>query len=669
MVAENIKGNEEHQVKAVSDSARLDVSKIQAKAGEGCPRCGGKVFMAEEIHSRDRSFHKRCYNCCHCHRPLDSMTGCDSPDGEVYCKLCYAKKYGPKGYGFAAGGGGVLTAENIPGGQGKDPLVNVNPTFASIDTTAITGVGDENCPRCGGKVFSAEERLSGGGIKWHKRCYSCRDCHRPLDSMVLCDGPDGDIYCRLCYAKRFGPKGYGFAAGSGGVLVPENIDYDDDGEPIARSVNPNAAGALDVTRIKATGNQDRCPRCGGAVFQAEAIPVRGKLWHKSCYNCCECHRPLDSMTGNDAPDGEVYCRLCYAKRHGPKGYGYGHCPSLISLGTADGTPIPTDIRQFGFGPKQNSDWMPPGANLARVSEEEQHLQQQMQQHRLQHQEKMQQQQQQQQQQQMNAQPNGHATSSRWGAAQSQEVRSVNQEFPWGLPVEEANRLSEEQVAQMQEFAQRHHQHMTQVSETDSAIAAADVAAMHMQQQQQLHSPGSDMAHQQATEVRQQQSVSFSQHEQVQQKVVQNAAASDDEDVEIVYEEVEVEDGEEEGEYEEVIEEEEEVSHRQNASQGQHHMTTQQHAAHLQEMRSQRSMSITEKDIEQVEPYMQAHLTHDMSDGDMSHQMSQTSMRKTISSSTKIVTHQTSSSSVQQSYSVKSGGMISSQFESEEEHEF
>jgi len=581
MVAENIKGNEEHQVKAVSDSARLDVSKIQAKAGEGCPRCGGKVFMAEEIHSRDRSFHKRCYNCCHCHRPLDSMTGCDSPDGEVYCKLCYAKKYGPKGYGFAAGGGGVLTAENIPGGQGKDPLVNVNPTFASIDTTAITGVGDENCPRCGGKVFSAEERLSGGGIKWHKRCYSCRDCHRPLDSMVLCDGPDGDIYCRLCYAKRFGPKGYGFAAGSGGVLVPENIDYDDDGEPIARSVNPNAAGALDVTRIKATGNQDRCPRCGGAVFQAEAIPVRGKLWHKSCYNCCECHRPLDSMTGNDAPDGEVYCRLCYAKRHGPKGYGYGHCPSLISLGTADGTPIPTDIRQFGFGPKQNSDWMPPGANLARVSEEEQHLQQQMQQHRLQHQEKMQQQQQQQQQQQMNAQPNGHATSSRWGAAQSQEVRSVNQ---------------------------------------------------------------------------------------VQQKVVQNAAASDDEDVEIVYEEVEVEDGEEEGEYEEVIEEEE-VSHRQNTSQGQHHMTTQQHAAHLQEMRSQRSMSITEKDIEQVEPYMQAHLTHDMSDGDMSHQMSQTSMRKTISSSTKIVTHQTSSSSVQQSYSVKSGGMISSQFESEEEHEF
>ena len=33
----------------------------------------------------------------------------------------------------------------------------------------------------------------------------------------------------------------------------------------------------DVTAIPAREGQDRCPRCGGAVFQAEAIPVRGKV--------------------------------------------------------------------------------------------------------------------------------------------------------------------------------------------------------------------------------------------------------------------------------------------------------------------------------------------------------------------------------------------------------
>ncbi|XP_064114114.1 muscle LIM protein Mlp84B-like isoform X3 [Macrobrachium nipponense] len=361
LVAENIGGSIDDTSKMEAkkaDTGRLDTAKIQAEKGKGCPRCGGKVFMAEEMHARGRSYHKRCYNCCHCHRPLDSMVGCDAPDGEIYCKLCYAKKYGPKGYGFAAGCGGVLVAENIPGGR-DDVGSESKALMGAIDTTSIPAAPGEGCPRCGGKVFTAEEKLS-RNKKWHKRCYSCRECFRPLDSMVLCDGPDGDIYCKLCYAKKYGPKGYGFAAGAGGVLVPENFagedDFDylglesDDGVPKQRPAKA-AFTVLDVTKFPAKEGQSRCPRCGGAVFQAEAMPCRGKEWHKRCYNCCECHRPLDSMLSCDAPDGEIYCKLCYAKRHGPKGYGYGHMPALVSLGTEDGCPMPTDIRQFGFGGK------------------------------------------------------------------------------------------------------------------------------------------------------------------------------------------------------------------------------------------------------------------------------------------------------------------------------
>ena len=32
------------------------------------------------------------------------------------------------------------------------------------------------------------------------------------------DGPDGDIYCRTCYAAKFGMKGYGFGQGAGTLL-------------------------------------------------------------------------------------------------------------------------------------------------------------------------------------------------------------------------------------------------------------------------------------------------------------------------------------------------------------------------------------------------------------------------------------------------------------------
>lgn len=56
-----------------------------------------------------------------------------------------------------------------------------------------------------------------------------------------------------------------------------------------------------------------------------------QLWHKKCFNCADCHRPLDSVLACDGPDREVYCKSCYAKKYGPKGFGYGHMPTLVSV--------------------------------------------------------------------------------------------------------------------------------------------------------------------------------------------------------------------------------------------------------------------------------------------------------------------------------------------------
>ena len=36
------------------------------------------------------------------------------------------------------------------------------------------------------------------------------------------DGPDGDIYCRTCYASKFGIKGYGFGQGAGTLMSVSN---------------------------------------------------------------------------------------------------------------------------------------------------------------------------------------------------------------------------------------------------------------------------------------------------------------------------------------------------------------------------------------------------------------------------------------------------------------
>lgn len=88
------------------------------------------------------------------------------------------------------------------------------PKTAVVDPSKIQAEPGAGCPRCGGVVFAAELVIS-KGRNWHRKCYKCHDCTKTLDSIIACDGPDKDVYCKTCYGKRWGPHGYGFACGSG----------------------------------------------------------------------------------------------------------------------------------------------------------------------------------------------------------------------------------------------------------------------------------------------------------------------------------------------------------------------------------------------------------------------------------------------------------------------
>ena len=48
-----------------------------------------------------------------CGKGLDSTT-CTSHEDKLYCKACYGKAFGPKGYGFAGGAAGL--SANVPSG-------------------------------------------------------------------------------------------------------------------------------------------------------------------------------------------------------------------------------------------------------------------------------------------------------------------------------------------------------------------------------------------------------------------------------------------------------------------------------------------------------------------------------------------------------------------------
>lgn len=55
-------------------------------------------------------------NTVSCRKGLDSTTVA-AHESEIYCKSCYGKKYGPKGYGYGQGAGAL---SSDPPGQNAD---------------------------------------------------------------------------------------------------------------------------------------------------------------------------------------------------------------------------------------------------------------------------------------------------------------------------------------------------------------------------------------------------------------------------------------------------------------------------------------------------------------------------------------------------------------------
>nr|XP_053600570.1 muscle LIM protein Mlp84B isoform X7 [Plodia interpunctella] len=156
-----------------------------------CPKCGKSVYAAEERVAGGLKWHKMCFKCGLCQKLLDS-TNCSEHEGELFCKVCHARKFGPKGYGFG-GGAGCLSMD---AGEHLKADQDVRTNGACLEPRVIAKAPPgEGCPRCGGYVYAAEQMLA-RGKGYHRRCFKCLNCNRTLDSMMHCDGPDREIYCR-----------------------------------------------------------------------------------------------------------------------------------------------------------------------------------------------------------------------------------------------------------------------------------------------------------------------------------------------------------------------------------------------------------------------------------------------------------------------------------------
>nr|XP_029521486.1 cysteine and glycine-rich protein 2 isoform X1 [Oncorhynchus nerka] len=132
--------------------------------GNKCGACQGTVYHAEEVQCDGKSFHKCCFLCMVCRKGLDS-NNVAIHDTEIYCKSCYGKKYGPKGYGYGQGAGtlsmdrgerlGIKPEET----QCHRPTTNPNPS-----KFAQKFGGSDKCGRCGESVYAAEKIVGAGKV-------------------------------------------------------------------------------------------------------------------------------------------------------------------------------------------------------------------------------------------------------------------------------------------------------------------------------------------------------------------------------------------------------------------------------------------------------------------------------------------------------------------------
>lgn len=230
-----------------------------------CANCNKSVYKAEELRAANKTFHKLCFKCTSCNKLLETNILTEHA-GDLFCRNCYAKTFGPKGVGFGAG---TMSSENnhfmslnaktyereksFEGEAQSVKHVQVTPalrsTFSTLNhnnlqnTTAgvtsppsnngsyqmsalnyekrssmcnMTFGGSDKCARCKKAVYAAE-KVFAAGKPFHKLCFSCSTCKKLLSSMNCCDNSESEIFCKACYGKQYGPKGIGFGVGAGAL--------------------------------------------------------------------------------------------------------------------------------------------------------------------------------------------------------------------------------------------------------------------------------------------------------------------------------------------------------------------------------------------------------------------------------------------------------------------
>ncbi|KAI8343751.1 hypothetical protein BC941DRAFT_412229 [Chlamydoabsidia padenii] len=270
-----------------------------------CTRCQKAVYMAEQVVGPSGVYHKSCLTCKECNKRLDSTTLAER-EGEAYCKVCHSRKWGIKGYGFAGGASFLSTENKMP----KD-ILESQQELSSPPTTPprVLGSGSNNTP-----ILPA--RPSAPEIQQTSSSSSSSSNSSNSSNSINNDTPTPSFWSNR-------------VSNNNNDQPPVNRQPTLPPRPLASSSPAPKASYVSYQtgyvpkKINFGIQNDTCTKCGKAVYAAELALGAGNKYHKLCLKCCQCGKLLSSTNMQDR-DHDLYCRGCYSKSFGPKGYGYGN---------------------------------------------------------------------------------------------------------------------------------------------------------------------------------------------------------------------------------------------------------------------------------------------------------------------------------------------------------
>ncbi|KAJ1873197.1 hypothetical protein H4R99_007420 [Coemansia sp. RSA 1722] len=255
-----------------------------------CPRCTKAIYHAEKVVGPGGPWHRGCFKCKQCNCALSS-TILTEHDGEAFCRSCYTKLFSLRGYNV----GGSLEPAQMPRSRGSSFETIPPPVASSLYRSA----GSSPTRRSVENVASAP-----------------RTPTSPAESPFVSAAAAAASAAVAAHASR--PA----TPLSAGTMVsrPASSRNLSPGMPYGRTYKPKVFGAGMVP-------PDICPRCNKTIYHAEQGVAAGRKYHKSCIRCRSCDSSISSLQIAEH-DGDIFCKQCYAKNFGPKGFRQSLGPSI-----------------------------------------------------------------------------------------------------------------------------------------------------------------------------------------------------------------------------------------------------------------------------------------------------------------------------------------------------